>query len=1046
MVGITVENIQDYVKSIRTSLDQGNATEHTYRPALKTLIESYGSRIQAVNEPKRVACGAPDFFVTRDNTPIGHIETKDLSEDLDKAEKTEQLERYLASLSNLILTNYCEFRWYVDGKERFRAQVAWIDRSGKLIIATENFSKLISHLMNFLEFRHQIISSPKDLAIRMAKQARMIRDSARALYDLEPSEGQLHEYLSIFRETLVPDLSIGAFCDMFAQTVSYGLFAAKSSNAESEILTREKAGFLVPKTNPFLRKFFNELAGPDLDESIAWALDDLVTILNQSHMEKIKEEFLKKREGDDAVIHFYETFLNEYNPKERVEKGVFYTPFPVVSFIVRSVDKILKNQFNCNQGIADPATIKVKHEEQIQTYHRVLILDPACGTGTFLSVIIDLLRDSFRNNEGMFSSYVEKHLIPRLYGFELLMAPYAIAHIKVGLRLSAIGYNFASDERLRIFLTNTLDDPMKKSEVLFSNWVSKEGNWATEVKREYPIMVIVGNPPYSGVSANKGKWITDLIDDYRYVGKEKIKEKKSWLQDDYVKFIRFSQWKIERTGQGIIGFITNGNWLDGPTFRGMRYNLLDQFDEIRILNLHGSAKREDARKSPEKDENVFDIMQGVAVFFLIRKPGSTNKKVLYQEITGSRETKYSYLLDHDIDSINWQELNPQRPHYLLVPRVSVGNEAYDSWDKITDIFQINSIAIQSSRDSLAFAFSRDEMVKRMNLLRNPAVSTEEIRRNLNVRDMSFWKLEHARDAIQKDSEWTNKLFECLYRPFDKRIIYYSTDVIHRPRQNVMRHLLKRQNIALLAPRQLSSQEFLHVMCTDVLSEMCVISTKTKEQNYVFPLYIYSKKGDRLPNLKTEYMDMFARLLNLKLLTGDRGDLEKTIGSYDIFAYIYGILHCTTYRKLNYDSLKYDFARIPPPPNLEFFKKIRDLGDKLIHNHLEWERSEPSETVKFPNAGSNKVEVVEVLPSQRKNSLDIVINRTQEPIQLFTGVQSEVWNYRIGSFRVLERWLKERKNRILSFDELTLFLKIVASIERSIEIMDELDNVFRSQFN
>lgn len=444
-----------------------------------------------------------DFFISRGNVPIGHIETKDIAEDLDKVEKSDQLQRYFSSLSNLVLTNYLEFRWYVDGKERFRGRIGWLNSSRKLIVETGHLEGVLSIINGFLSYKHGIISSPRELAIRMAKQAKIIRDSAKALYNFEPEDGQLHSHLKILKETLVPDLDLEAFCDMFAQTVSYGLFAAKIANVETS-LTRENAGFVVPRTNPFLRKFFNELAGPDLDESIAWTLDDLITVLNQSRMDKILEHFLKRRDKDDAVVHFYETFLTEYNPEERFAKGIFYTPFPVVSFIVRSVDKILRSHFSCAGGIADPSKVQIRIGDIVQETHKVLILDPAVGTGTFLSTTINHIEDQFKDNLGLFTSYVQEHIVPRLFGFELLMAPYAVAHMKISLRLTAIGYDFASDERLRIFLTNTLDDPLRRSEVLFSNWVSKEGNLATEVKRDLPIMVIMGNPPYSGVSANKG--------------------------------------------------------------------------------------------------------------------------------------------------------------------------------------------------------------------------------------------------------------------------------------------------------------------------------------------------------------------------------------------------------------------------------------------------------------------------------------------------------------------------------------------------------------
>lgn len=1050
MTLISESNIKKYLTTIKDDFEQGNATEHTHRPTLKTMLESYDSKVKATNEPKRIKCGAPDFFVSMSLVPIGHIEAKDVGEDLDKIEKTEQLQRYFSSLSNLVLTNYTEFRWYINGNERLRTTVAHIDNAGNLKFESNNFPKCVSILNQFLEFKHEIISSPKDLAIRMAKHAKIIRDSSRMFYDIEPSDGQFHTHYKIFQETLIPDLTVDSFCDMLAQTISYGLFAAKCASFKSELLTREKAGFLVPKTNPFLRKFFYELAGPDLDESISWAVDDLIEILNSTNMDKIISQFLKRRENDDAVIHFYETFLSEYNPEERFARGVFYTPPPVVSFIVRSVDRILRNQFNCAEGVADASKIKIKNGEKEESFHKVLILDPACGTGTFLSVIINMIEDYFKNNKGMFSSYVQDHILPRIFGFELLMAPYAISHIKLGLRLASVGYNFSSDERLQVYLTNTLEDPQRKNEVLFSNWVSKEGDSASKIKRNYPVMVIIGNPPYKAVSANMGKWITKLIDDYRYIGNKRINERKYSIQDDYIKFIRFAQWKIEKTGSGIIAFITNNNFLDATTLRAMRYNLLKTFDEIRILNLHGSAKRDDAQQFVKKDQNVFDIKQGVAISFLIKNNSkeqkTDNAKVFYNQIFGTREKKYAYLQENYISSIKWKKVKPELEFYSFIPKKGLVNKKYPSWIKITDIFEKSSTAIETARDSLAFGFSKEELVNKINQLIDPDFSDEELKNLLKIKDTPHWTVSEARNNIRKDKNWIDYICDCSYRPFDNRPIFNSKDILHRPRTEIMRNFENKENIALLCTRQLSAAEFHHVFCTNIISERCVLSTKTKEGTYCCPLYVYSQQGRKILNLKTEFIKKLSNSLNLILVDSNKGDLKKTFGPYDIFAYIYAILHSQTYRTNNFEMLRFDFPRIPVPPSLKFFKQIKDLGDQLIKLHLNFESLKTTKG-QFPKSGSNKIETIKVIQnSKQKSSVNIIINyKNDKPNQFFSDIPKNILEFKIGSYRVLEKWLKERKNRKLSFQELSTFQKIITSISKTIEIMDKIEKNYTSNF-
>jgi predicted helicase len=508
-----VQPLKDYLKSIERELSTRRAGEHTYRPALKSLVEAVGNGAQAINEPKREACGAPDLIVVRGETPLGYIEAKDIGVSLDKEERSEQLKRYREGLGNLILTDYLEFRWYVRGEHRLTARLAKNAAQGRLCVERDGEAAVAELLTAFLDAQVPTVSSPKELAGRMASIARLIRDTigrtfkAEDLTDDQPDT--LHDQLKGFRKVLLHDLTEAQFADMYAQTICYGLFAARCNAKGGAVFTREQAAYRLPKSNPFLRKMFTHIAGPDLDERIAWAVDDLVALLNHTDIAAILKDFGKRTRREDPVVHFYETFLAAYDPKLRETRGVYYTPEPVVSYIVRSVDHILKTDFHLADGLADASRIKSAGGKGKRDTHRVLILDPATGTGTFLYGVINHIFDSFRDNRGLWSSYVSEHLLPRLFGFELLMAPYTVAHLKLDLLLDETGYDFQKDERLRIYLTNTLEEAHEAFNLpLFAQEIAAEANEASRIKQEAPVMVVLGNPPYSVSSQNKGEWIT----------------------------------------------------------------------------------------------------------------------------------------------------------------------------------------------------------------------------------------------------------------------------------------------------------------------------------------------------------------------------------------------------------------------------------------------------------------------------------------------------------------------------------------------------------
>ena len=691
--------LRDYLKQVETYFKAGIATEHTYRPALQQLLQAFTGGISVTNEPRRIKCGAPDYVISRlvgsNALTIGYVEAKDIGISLDKVEHGEQMARYLRALDNLVLTDYLEFRWYVKGEKQMTARLT-TPHAGKSLVLDKVGAQQTADLLNsFLQHSPEPIRNPADLAKRMARLAHMIRDITVTAFEQREASDTLTGLYEAFKAVLLPDLPPAQFADMFAQTLAYGLFAARYNHKGSALFNRRDAANEIPRTNPFLRKLFTTIAGADFeDEPFIGFVNELTQVLGVTDMEAVLADFGKRTRQEDPIVHFYETFLAQYDPKLRELRGVYYTPEPVVSYIVRSVDYLLREQFDCPDGLADTATVTrtftdANGKTQSERSPRVLILDPACGTGTFSYAIVDLIRETYRQmgNAGMWSSYVREHLLPRLFGFELLMAPYAVAHLKLGMQLAALdlpkeeraawAYDFASDERLGIFLTNTLEQGLVALKTAARQLHLRRSQRGGKSQTGNPVMVVIGNPPYSGHSANKGEWITDLLhgDDgragttagnyFEVDGKPLGERNPKWLNDDYVKFLRFAQWRIEQTGYGILAFITNHGYLDNPTFRGMRQSLMQSFDDIYVLDLHGNSKKRERCPDGSKDENVFDIQQGVAIGIFVKRQKKANvahmATVHHAHLWGPREVyekagdeqrlvggKYYWLANNDI--------------------------------------------------------------------------------------------------------------------------------------------------------------------------------------------------------------------------------------------------------------------------------------------------------------------------------------------------------------------------------------------------------------
>jgi predicted helicase len=692
-----------------------------------------------------------------------------------------------------------------------------------------------------------------------------------------------------------------------------------------------------------------------------------------------------------------------------------------------------------------------------QQVHRVQVLDPATGTGTFLHGVIDQIHATFKGNEGMWSGYVSEHLLPRLFGFELLMAPYAVAHLKLGLQLAETGYDFHSDERLRIYLTNTLeeafDDPHGKA--YFSQWLAEEAQAASKVKREAPVMVVLGNPPYSGHSANKGQWIANLLKgidtldpshpkataSYFHVDGKPLKEKQvKWLHDDYVKFIRFAQWRIEQTGHGVLAFISNHGYLDNPTFRGMRQSLMQSFDEIFVLDLHGSTKKRESVPDDAKDENVFDIQQGVAIGIFIKHPKASTRagKVQHAHLWGNREDKYDWLNQHNLANSTWAELTPSAPFYLFTELDETLAAEYQYGWKITEAMPVNSVGIVTARDALSIGWDSDELWNRVREFSALGIEEARVRFGLG-KDARDWKVNSAQKDLKNSGPNRKYLTRILARPFDWRQTYYTgqTKGFHcMPMRSVMRHMLAGKNVALCCCRTVEiGRGFEHILVTDSVIQHHSISSK--EVNYLFPLYAYaeSEPGQMLieghhANLSPDFITDFSTRLKLSFLPDGKGDLKKSFGPEDIFAYAYAIFHAPSYRSRYAAFLKIDFPRLPLTSNLALFRKLCSLGEALVGLHL-MER-EGAALARFPKTGSNEVEKVRYEPGEEGGR--VWINATQ----YFADVPEDVWAFHVGGYQVCEKWLKDRKGRVLNHEDLTHYRRVVAALGDTIRLMAEVD--------
>jgi len=889
--------LEHYINNINQRYNLGNATEHTFRGDLQQLIESLVPEIRATNEPKRQSCGAPDYILTKKDIPVGFIEAKDIGDkDLEGKKKTgnkEQFDRYKASLNNLIFTDYIHFYLYNDGEFITKIAIAEITDKG-IVALPQNFTTFENLIKDFCTHVGQTIKSSKRLAEMMAGKARLLSDvigKALTSDETHNEDSTLKEQMTAFKSILIHDITPKGFADVYAQTIAYGMFAARLHDPTLESFSRQEAAELIPKSNPFLRKLFGYIAGPDIDDRIKWIVDNLTEIFLACNVEDILKNYGKSTKMEDPIIHFYETFLSEYDPKLRKARGVWYTPAPVINFIVRAVDDILKTEFHLPQGLADTSKTKITvntqtpdkrsttgYKQTEQEVHKVQILDPATGTGTFLAEVIKHINKKFKGQEGIWSSYVENHLLPRLNGFELLMASYAMAHLQIDLLLKETGYKKTTpssghpsnggEQRTRVYLTNSLEEHHPDTGTLFANWLSSEANEANHIKRDTPVMCIIGNPPYAVSSSNKGEWIQTLIADY----KKDLNERKINLDDDYIKFIRYGQHFIDKNGSGVLAYISNNSFIDGITHRQMRKNLLESFDKIYILDLHGNAKKKEVCPDGSVDQNVFDIMQGVSINIFV-KTGKKNKlgKIYHSELFGKRQIKYANLSKKTYSTIKWNLLENKGPYYFFVPKDFKLEDKYIKGFKIDKLFIEKVPGIETIRDVITIHFD-DKSLK--NTIKDFQELTEfEIAEKYNTKDARDWKITRAKEDVFLNINNPDVWQEIYYRPFDTRKTFYSgkqNGFVCNGRYNVMKHFLK-DNLGLIVPRQ-TTQEYRHNFITNKIFEGNITaSAKLFGTGNAFPLYLYPETNaqqtinqttERTPNLNQDIVNEIAKKLGL----------------------------------------------------------------------------------------------------------------------------------------------------------------------------------------
>ena len=1055
--------LNEYFKSINMIYSTHDASEYSYRSALENLLNGLlHPNYYAINEPRNMSCGKPDISIVRkkDNVTVAAIETKDINKsDLEgKGRNQEQFDRYKKAMNHAVFTDYLRFLFYENGNDTPICDIRIAQCQNNMIVPDmEEATKLCSFLCSYVDKSIQPIRSSTLLADLMAKKSQLM---CAILIDIlnqnakDNATGLLMRTFKDLKETLILDLDIDGFAKIYSQTVAYGLFAARLHDSTLDTFSRAEAAELIPKTNKLLRGIFNDLAGNTIHERISWIIDDLVEMFAATNLQKMFERDI--RNNRDPLIHFYEDFLKAFNANDRKNYGVWYTPLPIVKFIVRSIDYLLKTKLDIQEGLADTTTIQHKTIDGTHELNQVQILDPAVGTGTFLAEIINYVADQYKGQETMWQKYAHSCLLPRLNGFEIQMASYTVAHIKLDMVLAHTGYKTEPNDKFHICLTDSLRSSSTKGESNTGYWISLEQEEANRIKTQRPIMVMLGNPPYNGESKNKAKETEKLIEKYKFepgqivVKNSKVKKiaDTKWLNNDYVKFIALAQRYVEDNGKGIIGFITPNIYLNYATFRGMRYQLLSSFDEIYIINLHGSNKPKETCPDGSPDDNVFGIESGVCISLFVKKEKKNEERkladVYYHDIMGKSKQKFEFLEKSSVSSIKFTEVKPSAPMYHMVPIDRSMESEFKKGFSVAKIFLINGVGIRTHRDSIAY---QKDLSSIKNIINDFYSLTEnEIKEKYNIKKESRdQKISYAQRNVNEFGLDDSHFKLALVRPFDYRYTYFtnkSKGFIAYPVYDVMRHLIhkdKSKNLGLVIGKSGNA-------VGDMPWNLCFITNTIVDLNvfyrgggYVYPLYVDTNTsvnqgkartqeiGDNddtiIPNLSEEF---------LKQITECMGGATPT--PKEILDYIYATLYSSAYKEKFKEQLKYQFPRIPYPSSPEYFYKMAELGEELRHLHIMGGKENWNAKSIYPLKG-NGSSIIDK-PNWKDNR--IYLNADI----YYDNVPQEVWSYYIGGYQVAEKWLKDRKGDELDFNELVHYPNILYAIANTLLITNKIDEVYK----
>ncbi|MRD47438.1 hypothetical protein GHT07_09125 [Caenimonas koreensis DSM 17982] len=892
--------------------------------------------------------------------------------------------------------------------------------------------------------RHrEVITTSMDLSIRLAELARAICERIKSALAIESARGPLTKLMTAFRESLVHDLDADGFADMYAQTIAYGLLSARIADP-----TRKTADDFAAhmRTSPFLRELMEtflhvggrrgKAGGPGIDFD-ELGVSEVTALLDQANMEAVIRDFGDRNRQEDPVIHFYELFLTAYDKQKKIQRGVFYTPQPVVSYIVRSVHELLQTEFGLADGLADtttwgemqkehpglklpPLTDESGEKRTISPDEPfVQILDPATGTATFLVEVIDLIYRTLKakweqqrltnaKQMAMWNEYVPKHLLPRLHAFELMMAPYAIAHMKVGLKLAETGYRFGSEERARIYLTNALEKPDdKQAKLIGFDALAHEAEAVNEIKRLKRFTVIVGNPPYANYSANLSPDARRIVDKFRTFRGVLIRERNQLqfernIQDDFVKFISIAQDLVGTSGAGVLGYITNGTMLASTSLRGMRENLAQQFGGLFELNLHGGGN--EIITGVEDDENVFDIVQSVAIHVYFRSERGGPTEVRYADLIGRRSLKYGALASNSVKSMSWRQIEPDVENCSFTPQDEASSEIARRLDSAYVKF---GAGIKTNRDAVAIGFDDAELLKSVKAFDGKLVSTKNAQASL---------------------------YSLLYRPFDIRRIFYDQAVVASRSLPTMKHVIAGPNIGFVCSSTWTTPSRFSVGISRLMVEM---KTGTHDRGTTFfPLYRYEAfmggEDQQIHNLTSEFVQDWCATTQTRFVPIGHGDGRKTTGPEDVLFWFYGLFHSPEYRRRYCAALAQRFPIMLLTSNMELFRSLSRLGGELIALHL---LESPKVSHLITKLVGGRQLAVEKISWSRET---VWIDRAETVG--FQGVREDVWNFHIGGYPVCEKWLKDRKGRTLTKDDLVHYQKVVVALTETIRLMAEIDKV------